>query len=106
MPASKNSSASFSVDTVMPRAPASSWAWTTGRLLLVFTCGRSLAPSASMRACMRAMSACIRAVSTRAAGVCSSGIAVMGRGYGLARQAGRSTTCPEASTTSRTRLPA
>src|SRR5437588_582524 len=69
VPAAKNCSASFRVETVMPEAPAARCAAATGTLLLVFTWGRRRTPCASMRCCMRAMLRCMRSRSITAAGV-------------------------------------
>ena len=79
MPAAKNCSASLSVETVMPRAPASSCACTTGRHFEVLTCGRKATPSAFIRSCMRATLRRIRARSTSAEGVSRSASRVMDR---------------------------
>src|SRR6188472_2715704 len=68
-PAAKNCSASFSVETVIPLAPASRCRRATSMHFVVLTCGRRRTPSAFMRCCMRAMLRIIRVSSRSAAGV-------------------------------------
>ena len=79
-PAAKNCSASLSVDTVIPFAPAFSWRCATGKDFAVFTWGLKRTPSRSICACMRAMFASMRARSTTAAGVDTSARGLRGIG--------------------------
>src|SRR6476646_3228699 len=68
-PAAKNCSASYSVDTVIPLAPASRCRRATSMHFVVLTCGRRRTPSASMRCCMRAILRIMRGSAISAAGV-------------------------------------
>src|SRR5215470_15156615 len=77
-PAAKNSSASFKVETVMPRAPAASCARAMSMHFVVFTWGRNFTPSAFMRSCINAMFLSIRARSMSAAGVSSESSVIGG----------------------------
>src|SRR5471032_1643626 len=77
MPSSKKYSASLSVETVMPRAPAAICAATTSAHLWVLTCGRKCTPRLSVRSCMRWILRCIFSVSINAAGVSRTGYVVL-----------------------------
>ncbi len=68
-PAPAKTSASPSVATVNPAAPAASWRRPNSRLLCVFACGRSATPRSRMAAAIRSILASTRSRSTTTAGV-------------------------------------